>query len=387
MRNLRVFLIVVPLLTFLFLAITCRHLKYSSYFYMSLNDVNEHILVRTKNELLDGEIYFKNRNPNDSLVYYESLNTVHPSDFAIMIITKQRPEGHDYLKLVLKNLDLEIKNNPQIANSRFGVIICNTNVPPNAHKLAQYMSQYFPMISIHGDDEEDYRGSHDPTHNERSYKIDYVRCLEQTLMLDQFNRAKHILVLEDDVVPNIPALRGGWLHKMRLVHDILEGIYSKEGAFSLVKLFEPDRCIYSNMLHEYSSIYYDWHMYLRYFNAIFRFKGFGFDWKSFYEITALSFILALTSFCIIHKIWKRKFRNLNNVRTKIIFFAYLWGFILISIWTIGRQHTVLPLRYGFSFYHVGPAPGPYTQGIQLFIRALTWYANDECDMSLILSLF
>ena len=111
------------------------------------------------------------------------------------------------------------------------------------------------MISIHGDDEEDYRGSHDPTHNERSYKIDYVRCLEQTLMLDQFNRAKHILVLEDDVAPNISALRGGWLHKMRLVHDILEGLYSKEGAFSLVKLFEPDRCIYSNMLHEYSSIY------------------------------------------------------------------------------------------------------------------------------------
>ena len=128
-------------------------------------------------------------------------------------------------------------------------------------------------------------------------------------------------------------------------------------------------------------------MYLRYFNAIFRFKGFGFDLKSFHEITALSFILALTSFFIIHKIWKRKLRNLNNVRTKIIFFAYLWGFILISIWTIGRQHTVLPLRYGFSFYHVGPAPGPFTQGIQLFIRALTWYANDECDMNLILSLF
>ena len=198
-------------------------------------------------------------------------------------------------------------------------------------------------------------------------------CLEQTLMLDQFNRAKYILVLEDDVVPNISALRGGWIHRMRLVHDILEGLYSKEGAFILVKLSEPGRCIYSNMLHEYSSIYYDCHMYLRYRNAIFRFKGFGFDWKSFCEITALSFILALTSFCIILKIWKRKLRNSNNARTKIIFFAYLWGLILISIWTIGRQHTVLPLRYGFSFYHVGPAPGPSIQGSQLFIRAHASY--------------
>ena len=268
MRNWRVFLIVVPLLTFLCLAITCRNLKYSSYFYMSLNDVNEHIFVRTKHELLDGEIYFKNRNPNDSLVYYESLNNVHPSDFAIMIITKQRPEGHDYLKLLLKNLDLEIKNNPEIANSRFGVIICNTNVPPKAHKLAQYMSQYFPMISIHSDDEEDYRGSHDPTHNERSYKIDYVWCLEQTLMLDQFNRAKYILVLEDDVVPNISALSGSWLHKMKLVHDILEGLHSNDEAFSLVKLLEPDRCIYFKMLHAYSSIYNKCYFSLRYCNAI-----------------------------------------------------------------------------------------------------------------------
>ena len=40
----------------------------------------------------------------------------------------------------------------------------------------------------------------------------------------------------------------------------------------------------------------------------------------------------------------------------------MWGLILISIWTIGRQHIVLPLRYGFSFYHVGPAPGPSAQG-------------------------
>merc|ERR1712110_947157 len=101
------------------------------------------------------------------------------------------------------------------------------------------MSQYFPMISIHGNDEEDGRGNHDPTHNERSYKIDYVRCLEQTLMLDEFHRSKYILVLEDDVVPNISALSGSWLHKMKLVHDILEGLHSNEGAFSLVKLLEP----------------------------------------------------------------------------------------------------------------------------------------------------
>ena len=37
------------------------------------------------------------------------------------------------------------------------------------------------------------------------------------------------------------------------------------------------------------------------------------------------------------------------------------------MWTIGRQHIVLPLRYGFSFYHVGPAPGPSAQGSIVFI--------------------
>ena len=268
MRNVCVFVIAVPILTFLFLAITCRHLKYSSYFHMSMKDVNEHISVRTKRELLDSDMYFENRNPNDSLVYYESLNTLYPTDLAIMIITKERPEGHDYLKLVLKNLDLEMKNNQEIANSRLGIIVCNTNIPPKAHKLAQHMSQYFPMISIHGDDEEDGRGNHDPTHNERSYKIDYVRCLEQTLMLDEFHRSKYILVLEDDVVPNISALSGSWLHKMKLVHDILEGLYSNEGAFSLVKLLEPDRCIYFNMLDAYPSIYNKCDFSLRYCNAI-----------------------------------------------------------------------------------------------------------------------
>ena len=97
-----------------------------------MKDVNEHILVRTNRELLDGDVYFENRNPNDSLVYYKSLNTLYPTDLAIMIITKERPEGHDYLKLVLKNLDLEMNNNQEIANSRLGIIVCNTNIPPKA---------------------------------------------------------------------------------------------------------------------------------------------------------------------------------------------------------------------------------------------------------------
>lgn len=228
--------IAVPLLTYLCLAITCYRLKYSSYFYMSSDDINAQIVTRQENERIASDIYFKNVNSNDSLFFYDTLHKSYPSELVVIVITNKRSGDNEYLKLVMQALDIEMKNNKDDVTSKYGIKICNVNLPPNQHHLAEEMSQYFPMINIY-----DNKSANDKKLNILvKEKNDYVSCLEHAMTDEKFKHAKGILVLEDDVVPNVSINKKIWLQNMKLVLGIMHS-YETNGPVTLVKLFEPDR--------------------------------------------------------------------------------------------------------------------------------------------------
>ena len=156
--------------------IGCRNLKYSSYFHMSADEVIQKIILHSKRELSDSDIYFQVRDSNESLEFYNSLNELYPSELGIMVITHQRPEGHEYVKLVMKTLDKELKDNRHILASKYGVLICNMNDVQNKSDLAHYMGRYFPMISIHNNknivqSNNSEINNQDPQHKNKEYNV------------------------------------------------------------------------------------------------------------------------------------------------------------------------------------------------------------------------
>ena len=234
--------VVIPFLVFLLLAMCCRNLKYSSYFHMSTDDINEKIASNIKHELLVSDEYFRDRISNDFSIYYNSINELYPKDMIIMVITSNRPKGHGYLKWAMKNIDVEMRSNRDMVAGNFGILICNTNLPPKEHKLAKYMSQFFPTIDIYNDNiVKSSEGNNNASYKEEKYRRDYVTCLEAALDYKNFHRVKGILLLEDDVVPNFSSPNGIWLKQMNVVYNIMENYRSIRAPYSLVKLFEPDR--------------------------------------------------------------------------------------------------------------------------------------------------
>ena len=120
------------------------------------------------------------------------------------------------------------------------------NVVQQKTDLAHYMEQYFPMISIHNDknitlSNKSGINSQDPQHKNGAYKRDYVSCLQHALEYDKFHRLKRILVLEDDVVPKVSPMNGMWLQSIDSVSHIIDSFNYYGKAYSLVKLFEPER--------------------------------------------------------------------------------------------------------------------------------------------------
>ena len=228
--------IAIAALIYLCLAITCHRLKYSSYFNMSPDDINAKIVTRQKHALISSDMYFNTLNSNDSLFFYDTLHKSYPTELVVIVITNKRSGNNDYLKLTMKALDVEMKNNKEYVKSKYGIKICNVNFPPKQHYVAQEMSKYFPMINIY--DKKNL--------NEQGFNIlkketnDYVSCLSHAFKHEKFKRTKSILVLEDDVVPNVSRYKRIWLQNMELVLRIMKS-YNTNERVTLVKLLEPDR--------------------------------------------------------------------------------------------------------------------------------------------------
>lgn len=206
---------------------------------MSSDDIDRQILIQQELEINDSTSYFMNINSSDSSFFYNALNNLLPSDFTILVITNQRFGDKEYLKLVMRALDMEIKNNIEGVKSKIGIKICNVNLPPTQHRVAQEMGQYFPMVSIYNNNANLKTATKSIVVKERR---DYVKCLEAMLKDKRLKWAKAMLVLEDDVVPHIATRT--WLQNMKLILYLIEN-YGRNQHVALVKLFEPDRHVIS----------------------------------------------------------------------------------------------------------------------------------------------
>ncbi|XP_046369311.2 post-GPI attachment to proteins factor 4-like [Haliotis rufescens] len=340
---------------FILLPIVCHTLPFSAYFGITsgTTDFQQRAKMLNDERVKHANIYFKNKNGNESLRYYHSIGSATDMYLAVAIVTVRRSgvkKGNESLGYVLQTsagIDSFARSSNFI--NRTFVFLCNVDSKPDMHEEAHFLEMYLPFIERYGSSSFKVKDMQLPhgnlTYNQRHHKntheketFDYSYCLK---VAESFH-PEFILMVEDDAVPHADLSS---VLKHSLDYHLVDKAKSTrvKKKFCYLKLYYPEK----------------W-------------QGFAFELPRALELVSFGCVGGGISVLCRFLLWN------TNRRRQPLFQYFLLGMILFMLTTklVGRQNVLELRRLSKYLYQFRLAPGcctPATLYPSAVVEPLTTY--------------
>ena len=306
-------------LTFLvILPVLFRNSPYSFYFIgWTSQRLTEKAIDANELRFKQAARYLKALDANTTRRFYRGLQQQAAVDLTVAVVTVKRTGGQHslgYLTQVVTELDKIFKADVSFKKIMF---ICNTFAGPGRHEEAEDLARYFPV------DTRFPSGNIEHAIGDifEKEKRDYVYCLQKALQYP----TNHVLIIEDDAVPNrdlFDVLKHVLENSVEKIHRAGEMVLQH---WAYVKLFYPDRWL-----------------------------GYRRDFLQVVEVLSIGVVGGSLGLLAAVLLFPRHY--LSRLRKKYRCFAQGAAYCILVALAIGRQNVHAVQRLSKSLYSIGPAP-------------------------------